>query len=123
MAKIGWSGIDVRRGVRVAFECVVIVKKKESSLIFRTQTENISVGGVCVILERGLLKDTPVEIELFLPDVPIPITCGGRVAWSVKRNEYVKRKSLHFDIGLEFIDITQEDKSRLRRIIEELLEY
>jgi len=120
---MGWSGIDTRRGVRVAFECIVIVNKKETSLVFRTQTENISVGGACVILEGGLLKNTPVEIELFLPDGPIPITCAGRIAWSVKRNENTRRKPLHFDTGLEFIDITQEDKSRLKRIIEELLEY
>jgi len=120
---MGWSGIDTRRGVRVAFECVVIVKKKEDSLIFRTYTENISAVGICVILEKGLLKNTPVEIELFLPDGPIPVTCGGKVVWSIRRNEYAKRKSLQFDTGLEFVDITQEDKSRLRRIIDELLEY
>lgn len=118
-----WRGIDTRRGIRVAFECVVIVKKKETSVVFRTQTENLSVGGVCVILEKGLLKNTPVEIELFLPDYPIPITCAGKVAWSIRRNEYKRRKPLHFDTGLEFVDITQEDKSRLRRIIEELVQY
>jgi len=120
---MSWRGIDTRRGIRVAFECVVIVKKKETSVVFRTQTENISIGGVCVILDKGLLKNTPVEIELFLPDYPVPITCGGKVAWSIRRNEYTKRKPLHFDTGLEFIDITQEDKSRLRRIIEELVQY
>ena len=118
-----WSGTDTRRGVRVAFECVVIVEKKETSLVFRTQTENISVVGICVILERGLLKNTPVGIELFLPNDPIPIICGGKVAWSIKRGQYAKKRPLHFDTGLEFIDITQEDKSRLKRIIEELLEY
>lgn len=120
---MGWSGIDTRRGVRIAFECVVIVNKKEASLVFRTQTENISVGGICVILEKRLLKNTPVEIELFLPDSPVPITCVGKVAWSFKRNENTRKKPLQFDTGLEFIDITQEDKSCLKRIIEELLEY
>lgn len=120
---MGWSGIDTRRGVRVAFECVVIVRKKETSLVFRTQTENISIGGVCVILDKTLLKNTPVEVELFLPDDPIPITCGGKVAWSFRRNEYSKKKPSQFDTGLEFAVITDEDKSRLKRIIEELLEY
>ena len=118
-----WGGIDTRRGVRVAFECVVTVKKKESSLVFRTQTENISTGGVGVILEKWLLKDTPVEIELFLADDPIPVTCGGRVAWTVRRDGYAKKKSSQFDTGIEFKDITDEDKARIKRIIEELLEY
>ena len=120
---MGWSGIDTRRGVRVAFECVVIVKKKESSLVFKTQTENISLGGICVILERGLLKNTPVEVELFLPDSPTPVTCAGKIVWSVRRNEYSKKKPSQFDTGIEFATLVDEDKARLRRIIEELLEY
>lgn len=120
---MGWSGIDTRRSIRVAFECVVIVKKKETSLVFRTQTENISAGGTCVILEKALLKHTPVEIELFLPDGPMPISCEGKVAWSVRRSEYLKKKSSQFDTGIEFRNMTDEDKARLKRIIEELLEY
>ncbi|HOX09384.1 MAG TPA: PilZ domain-containing protein [Candidatus Omnitrophota bacterium] len=120
---MGWSGIDTRRSVRVSFECVVIVKKKETSLVFRTQTENISAGGICLILERALLKHTPVEVELFLPDDPIPVNCEGKVAWSVRRSEYLKKKSSQFDTGIEFTSITDEDKARLKRIIEELLEY
>ncbi len=120
---MGWGGIDTRRGVRVAFECVVIVRKKDTSLVFKTQTENISTGGVCVILERGLLKNTPVEIELSLPDDPVPVICEGKIAWSIRRGEYSKRKSLQFDTGIEFNEITDEDKGRLKRIIEELLEY
>ena len=118
-----WGGIDTRRGVRVVFECVVMVKKKEASLVFKTQTENISAGGICVILEKELLKNIPVEIELFLADDPNPVTCGGKVAWAVRRNEYTKKKPLQFDTGIEFNDITDEDKARIKRIIEELLEY
>jgi c-di-GMP-binding flagellar brake protein YcgR len=120
---MGWSGIDIRRSVRVSFECVVIVKKKETSLVFRTQTENISVGGTCLVLEEALLKHTPVGVELFLPDHPIPVNCEGKIAWSFRRSEYLKRKSRQFDIGIEFTNITEEDKGRLKRIIEELLEY
>jgi len=120
---MGWSGTDIRKGARIAFECLVIVKKKETSIVFRTHTENVSNEGVCVILEKGLLKNTPVEIELFLPDDPIPVTCGGRIAWSARRGEYVNRKPLQFDTGIEFIDIGEEDKAHLRRIVTELLEY
>lgn len=120
---MGWARIDIRKGVRVAFECVVIVKKKETSLVFKTETENVSAGGICVILEKGLLKNTPVEIELFLTDDPVPLICGGRVAWTIHRNEYAKKKPSQFDTGIEFNDIADEDKARLKRIVEELLQY
>ena len=120
---MGWGGIDTRKGVRVAFECVVTVKKRETSLVFKTETENISTGGICVILEKGLLKNTPVEVELFLADDPVPVVCGGKVAWSVKRAEYAKKKASQFDTGIEFNECSDEDRARIKRIIEELLEY
>ncbi len=118
-----WGGIDTRKGVRVAFECVVIVKKRGTTLVFKTQTENISVSGICVILDKGLLRNTPVEVELFLSDNPVPVICGGKVAWSVRRAEYAKKKASQFDTGIEFSECTDEDKARIKRIIEELLEY
>ena len=120
---MAWSGSDTRRSVRVAFECIVIIRKKETSLVFRTQTENICISGICVILEKGLLKNTPAELEIFLPEDPFPIQCDGRIAWSMRRDEYAKKKPSQFDTGIEFIDIRDEDKARLKRIIEELLEY
>ncbi|MDP3786645.1 MAG: PilZ domain-containing protein [Candidatus Omnitrophota bacterium] len=120
---MGWAGINTRKSVRVSFECTVIVKKARSSLVFRSATENMSVGGVCVILEKELLKNTPVEVELSLPDDLPPAKCTGKIMWSAKRNKYTKKKSSQFDTGIEFIEVSDRDRSRMKRIIDELLGY
>lgn len=120
---MGWSGIDIRRGVRVSFECVIIVKEGRTKLVLESITENVSIGGVCVILETPLTKDTYVELEIHLPDDLPFIECKGRVAWSVKRDEYSRRKPAQFDVGIEFIEISDESKTRVKHIIDEMLEY
>lgn len=120
---MAWGGIDTRRCVRVTFECVVIVKKEGTTLVFNTYTENLSLGGVCVILERTLLKHTPVTLEIYLPDDLPPAKCDGTVVWSVRRDEYAKKKPAQFNTGIEFGELTDQDKSRIKRIIDELVEY
>lgn len=120
---MGWGGINKRTAVRVSFECIVIIKKARSNLVFHSFTENMSTGGVCIILEKELLKNTPVELELHLPDDLPAAECSGRVTWSAKRNEYLKKKPSQFETGIEFIEISDQDRSRIRHIIEELLEY
>lgn len=120
---MGWGGINTRKAVRVSFECTVIVKKAQSNLVFHSSTENISTGGVSVILEKELLRNTPVELELSLPDGLPVVGCSGKITWSAKRSEYVKRKASQFDTGIEFVEISDQDKSRIKHIIDELLEY
>lgn len=118
-----WSGINKRRFVRAVFECVVVVKKKGTPLIFQTHTENISIGGVYVILERALFKRTPVELEIFLPDDFPPVRCDGRVVWVLRRDGYAEKRPSHYDTGIEFTEISDENKGRIEHIIFELLKY
>jgi len=120
---MGWAGIDTRKAVRVSFECVVIVKKAKSSLILNSATEDMSMGGVRVILEKELLRNAPVELELSLPDDLPPAKCTGKIMWSTKRDKYAKQKASQFDTGIEFVEVSDRDRSRMKRIIDELLEY
>ncbi len=118
-----WSGADKRKFVRVSFECTITVKKRGTPLVFHTQTKNISLGGICVILEKELSKYTPVELELFLPDDLPPVKCQGTVIWSIKSSEYLKKKPLQHGMGIEFVELFDEDKARIEHIVNELLEY
>lgn len=120
---MSWAGINNRKTVRISLECTVIVKKARSSLVFHSSTENISMGGVCVILEKELLRKTPVELEIALPDDLLPVECSGKVRWSTKRSDYLNKKPSQFETGIEVIEISDQDKSRLKHIIDELLEY
>lgn len=118
-----WGGIDKRKFARVSFECIVTVNKRGTPLVFHTRTENISLGGICVILEKELFKYTPVDLELFLPDDFPTVKGKGTVIWSIKRAKYLKKKPSEYDTGIEFVDLSDEDKARIEHIVNELLEY
>ncbi len=112
-----WSGIDKRRFPRANFECHVVVRRKDHPESFSTQTENIGVGGICVILDKGLELFTEVVVEVALPDEQTPLISDGKVVWVVKEAGRNKR----FDTGIEFVDLPEEQQKRIERIIENIL--
>ena len=112
-----WSGIDKRRFPRANFECHVVVRRKDHPESFSTQTENIGVGGICVILDKGLELFTEVVVEVALPDKQTPLISDGKVVWVVKEAGRNKR----FDTGIEFVDLPEEQQKRIERIIENIL--
>lgn len=120
---MAWDGINRRKFPRVVFECIIKVRTADSSLIFKTHTENASLGGIAVILEEGLPRYSRVELELYLPDDFPPVRCQGTIVWSIKRADSLKVKPSQYDTGIEFMELTDEDKARMEHIINELLEY
>jgi len=109
-----WQGMDNRRFPRAEYPCKVIVLRSDLRETFSSHTENIGVGGICVILPGGLPKFCPVEILLYLKDGKGPLECNGRVVWSVQREG-------SFDTGIEFIDIREIDRLRIERVVQECL--
>jgi len=109
-----WQGIDRRRFPRAEYPCEVIILRSDLKETFRTHTENIGVGGICVILSKELPRFCPVGITLYLKDRVSPIECDGRIVWSVKRRS-------NFDTGIEFIGLRQRDRLRIERVVEECL--
>jgi hypothetical protein len=79
-------------------------------------TENIGMGGVCVLLEKGLDIFSPVELDLTLDDGKGPLHVKGTVVWVVRRREL--RKGPSFDTGVEFAELSAEDKARIEAVID-----
>jgi len=118
-----WDGLDRRKFPRVNYPCLVIVRdngKKEKDIIL-THTENVGVGGVCVILKRNIEMFEPVEVELDLLDLESHIKCDGKIVWNVKRKMDEKKKPLFFDVGIEFVNIKSRDQVRIEDIVKRLV--
>ncbi len=81
-----------------------------------TNTENIGLGGICVLLNRGLDIFSTVELDLTLDDGKGPLHVKGTVVWVVQRKEF--RKTPHFDPGVEFADLSAEDTARIEAVID-----
>ena len=116
-----WDGMNRRRFPRVAYPCLVTIRHDEGeSVLCLTHTENLGVGGVCVILKNNIKMFAPVEIELDLMDMESHICCHGKVVWSVRRRDADETKPQHYDLGIEFVDIRDDDRERIEVVVQRL---
>ena len=83
---------------------------------FSAHTQNISAGGVCVVLPRELPKACPVQILLYLKDEAGSLECNGRVAWVV-----AQAGETDFTTGVEFLDINEADRVRIEKVVKQVL--
>lgn len=116
-----WRGIDKRKFPRANYKCKVLIKKGRLPLAFSTQTENIGIGGICVILQKPLDIFSEVDLEIFLEQKDSPLKCKGSIVWVVRRATFEKEKPAIYDTGIEFLDLKDEDRVKIETIINEIL--
>ncbi len=117
-----WDGLNRRRFPRVNYPCQIIVRNEQDQKdVILAHTENIGVGGVCVILKKGLAMFTPVEVELDLLDFEEHVKCQGKVVWAVRRKSGEENKPMFYDIGIEFVDISDLDRERVEATVQRLV--
>lgn len=120
---VNWDGLNRRKFPRVSYPCLVIVRNKENKSVesILAHTENVGIGGVCVILKQDIKVFSNVEIEIDLLDLGEHVKCKGKIVWNVQRKNSEDKKPLFYDIGIEFQDITDEDRSRFEKIVQRLV--
>ena len=117
-----WEGLNRRRFPRVVFPCLIkITRQNEPMETLLTHTENVSTGGVCVIVRKHLDIFMPVVIELDLLDSDDTIVCNGKVVWTVRRKAAEEFKPSFYDTGIEFRELDGVIRARLERMIEHLV--
>lgn len=118
-----WDGLNRRQFPRVIYPCLVVIQNKDAEKdVILTHTENIGVGGICVILKQDLKMFTSVDLELDLLDLENHIQCQGKVMWNVQRKSDAANKPLFYDIGIEFLDMEDKEHQRLERIVRRLVQ-
>jgi len=116
-----WNGINRRKFPRANYKCLITIKKRLTSKVISTQTENIGAGGICVIIKDDLGLFQGIDLELFLDDSKPPIKCGGTVVWVVKKSDARQKGVYLHDTGIEFIDVRPEDRERITGVVEGIL--
>ena len=118
---MNWEGINKRKFPRANYPCLLIVRKDHGDPeAMLTHTENVGVGGVCVILKKDLKMFSPVELELDLLDTQKHIRCEAKIVWVVRRRDDAATKPSYFDTGIEFTDLSKEDAKRIEAIVQRL---
>lgn len=111
-----WNGINKRKFPRcdLALELNISFGKKIKYIA--TRTENLGIGGVCLLLDMPLEPFNEISLKMPLDDEQVPIECNGRVMWIVQRHKKHPKNST-YDVGIEFVNISREDKDRIVRFL------
>ncbi|MEI8349306.1 MAG: PilZ domain-containing protein [Candidatus Omnitrophota bacterium] len=102
-----FGGTEKRRFVRARFPCKIFILPSRQHVI-STHTENISAGGVRVIIEEQLELATIVGLEVHLKDAVIH--CKGRIVWVVGKESPYRKGVTYSDTGIEFYEINEPDR-------------
>jgi hypothetical protein len=103
-----------RASPRSSISCKISVTSDFRILVFNAGVENIGEGGIRIVLRERLDIAAPLDVELFLPDKGKSIICSGEVIWV---NEKIAGgEECSFDAGIKFINISEEDRARIRSL-------
>ncbi len=117
-----WDGLDRRKFPRANYPCLIIIRHGQATPeALLTHTENIGIGGVCVILKKNLKLFMPIELEIDLLDTSSHLRCKGKIVWCIKRSSTEKKKPSFYDTGIEFTGIKDEAVKRIEGIISHLM--
>ena len=95
--------------------CEILVHPPSHEPI-RTTTENLGIGGVCVVLEERLERFSVCILRLQLEEKPPTIEASARVVWAIPTREGSKGKKL-FDTGIEFVQLDPESLQTIQKFI------
>jgi len=113
-----YQGIEKRRFIRAKFPCVILIHTLHEHVI-TTYTENISAGGVRVIIEEKLETSSTVGLEVQIKNNVV--SCKGRIVWVVDKESPYKKGIFYYDTGIEFYEIKEDDRQIINGAIEEIL--
>jgi c-di-GMP-binding flagellar brake protein YcgR len=113
-----YGGIEKRRFIRARFPCKITIYTSPQHII-TTHTENISAGGVRVIIGERIEISTPVGLEIELKNTLI--AAKARIVWVVDKESPYRRGITYHDTGIEFIDIKDQDRQLIHSFIEEII--
>ncbi len=116
---MSWQGDERRRSPRAPFPCKIVVGSPIRLLV--SHVENISEGGIRVLLEEKLSNFVNVGLELFV-EKEKPIKCKGKVMWVQERINPIQQTPVIFDTGIQFINLSVEDKQYLKKLIDTVME-
>jgi len=109
---------SVLRQLRIPFvRRATLVRDGASEEVF---VIDLGLSGVFVERPAALTVGEQLEIRLPMPDSEIPLQARCRVAWWHTEGAPLASKSLPPGAGLEFVQMSEPDRGRLR---EQLIQY
>jgi len=112
--------VDKRRFVRRKFPFTIYISNSLVPTI-STYTQDISIGGVKVCISKKLRISSLVDLKVFIMNRTVE--CQGKITWVNGRESQVLEDKTFFDVGIEFQNITGEDRALIEHQVEVLTSY
>lgn len=111
-----WDGFNNRKFPRLKLNCSIklIIQNQEKEI--SATTENVGMGGVCVVLKEPLERFNQCSLELILPTEQ-KLKSKAKVAWVIHSKEPGPKGST-YDTGFEFLKLETDDKELLAKVLE-----
>jgi Tfp pilus assembly protein PilZ len=100
---------------------VTIRREQGEKETILTHTENLGIGGICVILKKSYKLFSPVLVEIDLLDMLEHMHCDGRIVWSVRRKAGDDKHPQFYDTGIEFTNLAERDLARIEEIVKKMV--
>lgn len=110
------SGLNQRQFPRIELECDIAIKDQRKGLL-HTRTQNLGLGGLCVILDQEIEKLSKIWMRLSLAQPEAYLECEGRVVWMVKTTDVTTGKTT-YDTGIQFLNLNEDQKGLIRSLID-----
>jgi hypothetical protein len=103
---------DVLRRLRIP-----MIRKVTLTLRGRPEevfTIDVGLAGLFIERKQPLDVDEKAQVEFGVPGNELPIKAACRVAWCHQKGAPLKNKLLPAGIGLQFVEMAEADRKRLR---------
>lgn len=116
----GLNFLNRRKYPRINFHTSVVYQEKGDNKINYSLTKDLSEGGMGLILDRFIPKDSEIILEFNLGVKSTPIRTKAKIVW-IQKFPYSER----YRAGLEFKNMEPLQRTNVRRFInkEPLLLY
>ena len=105
-----------RKEARVQKTLSVMFKDRKSFI--KAYTDNISKGGLFIMIERPLKQGEQFLLKLQVPDLPEPIKLNCEVSWVREQTDTEKRPP---GMGVKFCKMTKKDNQVLNQYFQTLI--
>ena len=109
----GTGGSELRRSIRLRTRLTTIFKNLTTGRVQRALTKDVSGHGACLVTDDLLEEGTPLEVEIKLPDHPVPVVCLAEVVWSVFQPETQGGRTSKAETGIRFVKVDSKEHARI----------
>ena len=112
----------VRAGIQSNIKWAKDVKGAEKEIEHRDVTRNIGGGGICITTTEKLNECDRILVEIDLPTGD-RVRSRGRVAWVSKFEFKGPKPQKGYEVGIEFLDISESDRVLVEKFVFEYLQH